>query len=298
MCLGSGDAAQAAVQQQQQQQKQIQQGLTQLNAIFGGGTYGTGPATSFTPGTQYYNTAGNPVSFNFTDPGVQQFLKQAGFGDVAYKTGGQTAQGKQLKPQPEGLSSKGMQDYFKYLQNQGGLYTGTATSPGFTPAFYQQQEKNYADYQLPLLGQQYNQTLGQTLGSLNSSGLLGSSAAQQTYQSLQNQYAQNQQQIANQGQSLAQGLQQQVGQEQSTLTNQLLAGASPATTTQQALTAASNFSAPSLFAPVGNLFQGWANTYLGGQLANAYQNQYLNPLVYNYNMLKTSLPSSSTVSQG
>jgi len=289
MCFGSGSAAQASIGQEKQQQQQIQQGLQSLNSIFQGGTYGVNPSKAYTPGTSYYNSGGSPINFSATDPGFLAWLKQ-------------NPQGPTMRPSTPGgsvpISPGALSAYGNALAKSGQLYGGTQTSQGFTPQFYQQQQQNYANYELPLLQGQYNQTLGQTLGSLNTSGLLGSSSAQQLYQSLQNQYAQNQQQVANQGQSLAQGLQQQVGQEQSTLTNQLLAGSSPSSVTQSALASASNFGAPSLAAPIGNLFQNWTNQYLGGQLASAYNQQGMNPLLYNYNLLKTNSPSSSVVSQG
>lgn len=174
------------------------------------------------------------------------------------------------------------------LLNQGLLFSGQTNTTGFTPQFYKGVQDAYVNYANPQLISQYQQT-NKNLGyDLANKGLTQSSAANTAQGSLQTALAQQQQGIANQGIQNAQNLQQQVGQEQNTLTNQLIASSNPGATSAQALNVASQFSAPSAFAPVGNFFNTWTQLYGANSLANTYAsltnpalNPYLNPSLTN-----------------
>lgn len=174
------------------------------------------------------------------------------------------------------------------LANQGILFGSKTNTAGFTPQFYQGVQDAYVNYANPQLTQQYQQT-NKNLGyQLANQGLTQSSAADTAQGSLNQALAQQQRGIANQGIQNAQQLQSQVGQEQNTLTNQLIASSNPGATSQQALNVASQFSAPSAFAPVGNFFNTWSQLYGANSLANSYAsltnpalNPYLNPQLSN-----------------
>lgn len=146
---------------------------------------------------------------------------------------------------------------------------------GFTPQFFQDRATAYENYEEPQLYQQYGQTLAQMQDKLGNQGLTDSSAAQQEQGALQQALSQGQTQIANQGISQAQTLQEQVANEQANLVSQANAANDPLSIAQGALTQAAGFQTPSAFTPIGNMFQNVANTYLGSQLASTY-----NPNLY------------------
>lgn len=162
------------------------------------------------------------------------------------------------------------------LLGLGDLYSSETTTPGFTPAFYQQRAQDYVNYANPQLQQQFGQTQRNANYQLADAGLQNSGAQQSMQQSLQQALAQQEQGIANTGTQQAQNLQQSVGQEQNALTAQLEASANPSATAQSALNAAAGFSAPSAFAPVGNFFGNWSNLYQAQSAANQQAN-LLNP---------------------
>ena len=141
---------------------------------------------------------------------------------------------------------------------------------GFTPQFYQDRTAAYEKFANPQLTQQYQNVNAGLTGKLANQGLLNSSAALNEQGALQQSLSQQQQGIANQGIAQSQQLQQQVAQEKNQLIAQANAANNPLSVAQGALGAASSFNAPSSFAPLGNLFQNFANTYLGNQLSNTY----------------------------
>ena len=148
---------------------------------------------------------------------------------------------------------------------------------GFTPQFYNDRAQAYTNYAEPQLIQQYQQAGQQLLGKLANQGLLNSSAALQEKGALQNTMNTQQQGIANQGIQQSQQLQQQVGQQQANLVSQANAASDPLSVAQLATGTAAGYAAPSAFAPIGPLFQGFANQYLGSQLNSTY-----NPSLYGY----------------
>lgn len=141
---------------------------------------------------------------------------------------------------------------------------------GFTPQFYQGIGDAYMNWALPQLNNQYQQTANQLGAKLANQGISRSSGAQNAYNQLQNTNQLNQQQIAGTAQQQSNQLRQQIGQEQSNLYGQAQTATNPSAIGQQALMAAQNFSLPSAFQPLGNLFSNFANTYLASQLGNTY----------------------------
>ena len=141
---------------------------------------------------------------------------------------------------------------------------------GFTPQFFNQRAQDYEAYALPFLNQQQQQAQNQANFKLFDQGLQKSSQAKTLGEQLGKYTNQQKQGVANEGIRQAQSLQQQIAQEQQNLIGQANAAANPASVGQEALGQAAQFSAPSSFAPVGNLFQNFANTYLANQLTNTY----------------------------
>ena len=152
---------------------------------------------------------------------------------------------------------------------------------GFTPQFYQGVQDAYTNYAMPQLQQQY-QTANNQLGyKLAGQGLLNSSAAQQGTNALSGAMQTNQNQLANAAVGQANQMKQTVGQEQSNLIGQAQTATDPAALGTQALALASSTTAPSTFAPVGQLFSQFGQQYLANQNSNMYNNfanQYLSSL--------------------
>ena len=141
---------------------------------------------------------------------------------------------------------------------------------GFDPAFYKNYQSAYTNAALPQFQSQYQNTLAQTMYGLANRGLSKSSAANNLYSSLNTEKTNQLNTIANNAQNAANNLQQQQAQEENTLIEQVQAGEAPSLAGQQALEAASNFSTPTAFPALGNLFSNWQNTYLTNSLASAY----------------------------
>ena len=163
---------------------------------------------------------------------------------------------------------------------------------GFTPAFYGANTQAYENYAMPQLGQQMQQTQGQLNNQLFNQGLANSSSANKEQSALNQANAQAKTNIANTAIGQTNQLRQQVAGEQQNLISQANVANEPATVAGQALNAASQYSAPSAMPAVGNMFQGFANMYLGNRLNQAYgqspqYNQapllsYTNPLQGSY----------------
>jgi len=155
-------------------------------------------------------------------------------------------------------------------QYQLGLKQINAAYAPFNQDFYKQRQQAYVDYANPAYTQQYGQTRNQMLYGLANRGLLNSSAGQEQANALAIARNQAQQQIGNTAVQGAQQLQQTVEQQRAQLVGQLAATGDPTAAAQAAVSTAANFQAPSAFAPVGPLFQNFANTYLANQYAQAY----------------------------
>lgn len=134
---------------------------------------------------------------------------------------------------------------------------------GYTPNFYQGYAKAYQNSAVPQLQQQEHQASNQLGFKLSNQGLQKSSQAQQGYGALQDSYNQGLTQISNQGQQAAQGLQQQVANNEANLIGMAQSSTQPGTYIPQAQAAATSYGAPSTFAPIGQFFNNFANQYLG-----------------------------------
>lgn len=141
---------------------------------------------------------------------------------------------------------------------------------GFDPAFYSQRAKEYYNYAMPQFGQQYVNTRNQILYNLANRGLLGSGAMRGMANRFSLTANTQKQGLADAGVELAQNLRNKVEQSRTNLISQLQTSADPALASQQALAAASGFSAPSVFQPIGNLFQDFSNMFLAKQQARAW----------------------------
>lgn len=140
----------------------------------------------------------------------------------------------------------------------------------FNPSFYSKRADAYTRFALPQLAKQLGQTQRQTFFSLADRGLQKSSAANRLNSELNEEADTQRRGIVDAGIAQSQDLQKQVESSRSNLIGQLQASADPVSAAQQALSAASTFTAPSTFAPIGNLFGNFANLYAANQTAKAY----------------------------
>lgn len=152
---------------------------------------------------------------------------------------------------------------------------------GFDDAFYQKRANDYTAYALPQLNQQF-QDIGKNLDyRLADAGLNASSAGQQARGALDKNYALKKQSVVDTGQQQAQQLQQQVQGQKNQLISEAQTAADPSQVAASAIGTASGFTAPSTFAPLGQLFGDFSNVYLANQYAKSVQ-PYLaggNPLL-------------------
>jgi hypothetical protein len=323
----SGDIAAA---QERDRQNLIKGGLAQINSIFSGGTYGVNPATGFSRRNmgQLYDPSGfaigtattsNDPEFAYwlkTHPGVTKATtNRSALGNAFYHMGQVGAPGSQavgafgglnpFNPFGFGESRKTYSPndvralYGKWLDRTGQLFTGTATSPGFGPDFYNKRTQDYINYALPQEQEQAKSAQDQLTFKLANQGLTGSTAGDTLNLSLLNEINRQATGVASTGVQQAQDLQRQIEQQRSNLVSQLEASADPASASQQALATAASYSAPSVFQPIGNLFGNWANTYLASQIPTT--NPSLLPYLYGLGSTRTSSPSfmpSNTVQGG
>lgn len=218
---GSDGGAGEARKQQELNQQRIEAGMQQLNSIFGGGSIGTG---------RIDKTAGkyDPHGTYYTANGALY--------------GGDPTAGQDM-------------------MNKGLLYTGTQKQSGFTPEFYKQRSQDYVNTAMPQLSGQYQQ-MGKNLRyALAGRGLGTSSAAVNGASTLGREMNTQRQGVADEGLRQSQELERNVNSTKSQLINQLQVSADPGSAAQQALTAATGFSAPSPIVPLGSMFSNWMNIY-------------------------------------
>ena len=164
-----------------------------------------------------------------------------------------------------------------------------AAFAGYTPEFYQQRAQDYTANYMPQLADQYQGIKGSMISGLADRGQLRSSYAQSSANALEKSINAARQNVVDESQNAARSLQSNVEQQRSNLVSQLNATADPSETARAALVTANQFSAPSTFKPIGDMFTQFANQWLLRQYANAY-----NPLVQQaqqYSM-KSSLPAT------
>lgn len=164
---------------------------------------------------------------------------------------------------------------------QGGASINKTFNNKFTPQYYAGVTQNYEQQQLPEVFSDYR-TTGQNLNyKLADQGLSKSSVSQNLGSSLNSQLAQGEQQVVNNAIGQSQNLQTQVAGEESQLYGQLQSSQNPTLAAQSAANLAAQTGAPSVFAPIGNLFSNWSNLYLANQTSNtANQQNELNLALY------------------
>lgn len=268
---GGGGRKDMALRQERQKQHRIDQGLGQINAIFGGGSYPIYTrATEFDPAAKYFDLMPNGRYSAYETPMKEG--KRPPIHDI-----GDIFSGLGKKP-PQVVDRRAQMKDFKH-----GLYTQGQSQEftGFGDAFFNQRAQDYRNYAMPQLSQQYRQANDSLNYGFQNRGLAGSSAAKQGQSNLNLEMGRQQQNIVDTGQSQANALRAQVENARLQAIQQLYMSADPGQASLTALNSASGFQAPNAFQPVANAFSNIANQYAIGQILQNNPNnqplQYGNP---------------------
>lgn len=240
---GGGNAAADARKLETERQARIKQGMGQINATFNG-TRGANLATTYTPGTKYYDEFGQ----EWTPPAP------------TYRAHGAQRQ------TPEQMTQAAYESAIK----AGKLYTGTESSGGFDDAFYDQRAKDVESYEMPQFADQYKGTRNTVAAALARRGLLNSGAAIKTQTSLDKYAGTKRREIADAGLTAANQLRSNVEDAKSQLVSQLVASGDPSTVSASALTQAAALRKPTAMPALGNLFSDWVSTWQANQNARSY----------------------------
>lgn len=151
-----------------------------------------------------------------------------------------------------------------------GLASIDTAFKGFNSPFYDARKQAYLAFALPTLGDQYQEQRKGLTYQLARQGLLHSSSAEQGVRALEKATGTAKQQIVDEASQQEKQLRMDVEGQRSQLVNQLNATSDPSIAQQQSYAAASNLRLPSAFAPVGQLFQTFAQQYVNKKLGDVY----------------------------
>lgn len=141
---------------------------------------------------------------------------------------------------------------------------------GFDDEFYNSRAQDYEAYAVPQVTQQYDNTKRNLKYSLARSGLMGSSVEASKGRALDQENAQQLRNVADAGQSQANESRREIEGQRSNLYSQLEASADPGMASNLALRTAQAYEKPTSFAPIGNFFKNFTETYLANQEARQY----------------------------
>lgn len=156
---------------------------------------------------------------------------------------------------------------------QRGLANVNRAFSGFDQGFYDRQRAAVLAANLPQVGEQYRQQRSALGYGLAERGLLRSSASATLGGALERELAQQQRNVFNQATQATQALQQNVSTSKGNIISQLQQSADPTLAAQRSVEAATQFSAPSLLQPLGDLFSNWSNIYMARQVGKIYGQQ-------------------------
>lgn len=316
---GSSDGGQQ--QQLRRQQTQTQAGINEIQSIFDGGTYGSDPVnlSKWSPqqfvkaGTSDGNSmAAGTIGMGFGDPvgatagalfggGSQDSWIPVANG-VKLPAGAEThnhnvplALGQTYYMSDGSPVVASMKNYQMLLNKAaaGGLFTGSKTSTGFDKSFYDKAATDYTNYANPILNKQFQTTKNNLTYSLARAGLSTSGAAVQRNSSLNNEFATNQDMIANNAIDRSNQLRTAVNNQKNQLIGEVEAGANPSVVAGQAAGAVSQLRAPSPIQPLGSLFQDWSSQYLNNQTSQS-NNNNIWPMLGNGAAGAANPPASSS----
>lgn len=283
---GAPNYGQIARRGESQRQGIINLGLKQINAVYDGGSapfylQARRDGKGFNSGRDYYNinSRGNfqPYWGNGANPGEGKF-QSSGIGKIISSGGGDLGAAMGIralglgglfghKQSPRDVA----RDAFKHNQ----LFELGATQDfeGFQPEFFDQRAKDYVNFALPQVSDQYRTNRDAVNFGLANRGLQGSSVEGQANTRLERTAGQARQNVADTGIAQANELKKNVEESRQQDIAQLYQSANPAQGMQSAIANASQLRIPSTFAPLGDLFSNIARQYYTNQALNNYRNQ-------------------------
>lgn len=149
---------------------------------------------------------------------------------------------------------------------------------GFDQNFYDKRAADYEQFAAPQVASQYDNTEKNLVYSLARSGLSGSSVEASKRGALAKENAQQLRNVSDAGQSQANELRRDVEGQRSNLYSQLEASADPGAATNLALRTAQAYERPTSFAPIGNFFKNFTETYLANNEAKMYSPNNATPM--------------------
>jgi hypothetical protein len=257
----------------------IRLGLDQINAVFGGGTAPFySPANTgenkFDPRQTYYGLTGKGEFAPYWAPGGARPSAgpfSPGIGTYTFRT----APGSPfLLSNIFGKKGDSPRKVAAKAFRRGQLFTApqVQTFEGFQEPFFEQRAQDYVNFALPQLAQQYQQNRNAILFGLANRGLTGSSIEAQARASLEREAGKGRQTIADTGLEQANQLRRDIESARQQAISQLYQSADPAQALQGAVRTAIGFQAPSVLAPLTNMFANLA--YTARRLLNDPQKPY------------------------
>lgn len=155
----------------------------------------------------------------------------------------------------------------RQLTIKGGVEDVNRVFGGFNNDFYKQRENDFIDFAMPKLGMEARDTERALRYNLANRSLTNSSANRTSQSSLRRSVADAQGEIGSRALGEAQNLRREVEGQRSNIIAQLQASGDPNVASQQAISSAAMFTAPSTFAPVGGFLNNWANLWLADRVA-------------------------------
>lgn len=310
---GGGGGGGNARKQEQERQKRIRQGMAQIDSVFSGqhGINQLAKEAAFDPAATYYDKYGQvwkPRVSN-DDEAVRQAraLYDAKYGKslgdllglgnlLLPRQGGHQGNQPPAPPKPPPISFeewRRQQAFDNFMKDGGEVYTGTETSGGFDDKFYQDRQQAFLDTAMPEFQQQFGQTRRGLAYELARRGLLNSSSAINKESQLTRYAGNKEREISDAALGSANQLRADVENQRSNLVNQLIASGDPSLASQNALSSAAQFRAPSPVAPLGNLFNDWTSLYMSNQLNRNYATS--NPAAWSFGQPMTAGGSSRIV---
>lgn len=288
--FGSGTPNYGAIARRGESQRQgiINLGLKQINSVYDGGTapfylQARRDGHGFNTGGNYYNinSRGNfqPYWTNGQRPGGRDQQNS-----TAHLAGFGTALGSPM-PFLSGILGNALGGLFGHTQspkdiardafkhNQLFELGPTQTFEGFQPEFFDQRAKDYVNFAMPQVADQYQTNRNAVNFGLANRGLQGSSVENQANTRLERTAGQARQNVADTGIAQANELKKAVEDSRQSDIAQLYQSANPAQGMQSAIANASQLRIPSTFAPLGDLFSNIAKQYYVNQALNNYRGQ-------------------------
>jgi hypothetical protein len=168
----------------------------------------------------------------------------------------------------------------------------TQNFEGFQPEFFDQRAKDYVNFALPQVADQYQTNRNAVAFGLANRGLQGSSVENQANTRLERASGQAKQNVADTGIAQANELKRAVEEARQADIAQLYQTADPSRGFQSALSNASQLRIPSTFAPLGDMFSNIARQYYVNQALNNYRNAPANVNPDSYSLSNFLAPIS------